>query len=89
MRLRRVFVGVLVAGFGVGLLMTGPASAQSVGIGNSLIDVRDAQGDRILEVGTTNRVTIGDTGSDIDLLMYSTATGAQSLWVNNNFWVCR
>jgi len=81
---RRVFWGVLIAGLGFGLLMTGPVSAQSVGIGNSLIDVRDAQGDRILEVGTTNRVTIGDVGSDIDLLIYDTAAGDQALWFNTS-----
>ena len=83
MRLRRVFVGVLVAGFGVGLLMTGQVCAQSVEIGAYLINVMNAQGDSIFNVGPGNDVNIGGTGADTDVHAL-TSTGAQELYFNTD-----
>ncbi len=83
MRSQRFLLCVLVAGVGVGVLMTGPVCAQSVSLGNGLIDVLDAQGDTAFHVDSSS-VDIGATGADVDLFMRETSTGAQALYFNTS-----
>lgn len=83
MRLRRVLFGALIAGVGVGFLTAGPAAAQSVSIGNGLIDVLDAQDDDVFNVDSTG-VDLGSAGADVDLFIRSSAAGAQALWFNTS-----
>lgn len=84
MRLRKMFLGAVIAGVGVGLLMTAPVAAQSVSLGNGVFNMWDADGDRIVDIGTLNRLEIGSTGADIDLLIRDTVAGAQALWFNTS-----
>jgi len=83
MRSRRIFFGALIIGVGVGLMMTAPVSAQSVNIGNGLINVLDVQGDTVFNVGSGNDVNIGGTGADVDIIAWS-STGSASLSFNTS-----
>ena len=82
MRSRKNFLYALVLGVGVGVLMAGLVGAQSVGIGNALIDVLDTEGDTVFHVDTDS-VDIGGTGTDTDLYI-RTSTGTQALRFNTS-----